>query len=166
MTAETAAERRAPAAPLDLTPFRAPALVFAIAWALYARALDYDFTWLDDKVLLLDQQPWLAKFDNVFSAFSRTYFGTGDSYYRPVVTASYVLDAQWTATRPFGFHFTNVLLHSVAAVLVYYLLRRMKAGEWLAAFATTPTTSIRWASSFSTFRPRTTRRRRTTTSER
>jgi tetratricopeptide (TPR) repeat protein len=127
-------EPRRASAPLASTGFRAAALVFAIAWALYARVLDYDWSWLDDKVLILDQQDWLANWGSVFSAFSRTYFAQGSSYYRPIVSASYVLDAQWSAAGPFGFHFTNVLLHSVAAVLVFSLLRRMKAGQWLAGF--------------------------------
>lgn len=134
MSAETAIGERAAGTSLDLTRLRAPAIVSAAAWALYARVLDYDWTGLDDKVLILDQQAWLARFDGVFSAFGRTYFGSGDHYYRPIVTASYVLDAQWSAGRAFGYHFTNVLLHSLVSVFVYYFLRRLKLGEWLAVF--------------------------------
>src|SRR5262249_39402049 len=64
-------------------------------------------------------------------------------YWRPLVTASYVLDAQWGGARPLAYHATNVVLHAAASALVLALLRRFGVGRGLAlagalAFAVHP----------------------------
>ena len=98
----------------------------ALAAVFYWRTTGFGFTYLDDKVLILDAQPFLTRLSSVFAAFKSTYLS---SYYRPIVTASFVLDAQWSAAKPFGYHLTNVALHAVASGLVVLLLRRLKFGD-------------------------------------
>ncbi len=44
--------------------------------------------------------------------------------YRPVVAASFFLDGLLWKGRPAGLHFDNILLHAIAGVLVFYLVRR------------------------------------------
>ena len=44
--------------------------------------------------------------------------------YRPVVTLSYFIDYAFWKLNPFGFHFTNTLLHTFNSVLLFFLLKK------------------------------------------
>ncbi|MGE0269501.1 MAG: hypothetical protein AB7S78_13710 [Candidatus Omnitrophota bacterium] len=50
------------------------------------------------------------------------YHGTGEWSYRPVRTASYFLDAYLYKFNPFGYHLTNLLLHTGAVIFLYLAL--------------------------------------------
>ncbi len=106
----------------------APALVVLAAVALvHGRSVGFGFTYLDDEDLIVDDQAFLARPANLAAAFGRAYMHVvdrGHAYYRPLVTASYVLDAQWSGVRPLGYHATNVALHAAASLLLLALLRR------------------------------------------
>ncbi len=56
--------------------------------------------------------------------------GNGQPFFRPIVSASVWVDSQIWGLEPFGFHLTNVILHSLNAflvsVFVSQLLRRLK----------------------------------------
>lgn len=113
------------------------AAVVAVALALYARTLGFGFSYLDDDALILDQQSVLAQPSGVWRAFGRPMFpssGRDHAYYRPLVTASYALDAQWSGDRALGYRLTNVLLHALAAGLLFLLLRRLGHRDGVALF--------------------------------
>jgi len=85
----------------------------------------FDFSYLDDDALILDQQSVLAQPSGVWRAFGRPMFpssGRDHAYYRPLVTASYALDAQWSGARALGYRLTNILLHALAAGLLFLML--------------------------------------------
>jgi hypothetical protein len=102
------------------------ATVVLVATLVYAPTWAYDFTHLDDDTLILDQQAFLQQPSSLLAVFGRSYFGgSSTSYYRPLINASLVLDALWSGPRPFGYHFTNVLLHATASALLFALGRRL-----------------------------------------
>lgn len=106
----------------------APAGLAVVAFALHARSIAFDFVDLDDRDLIVDDRAFLLRVADVVHAFGRSYLHVVDPdhpYFRPLVTASYVLDAQWSGVRPFGYHLTNVLLHVFASMLCLALLRRL-----------------------------------------
>jgi tetratricopeptide (TPR) repeat protein len=112
-----------------------PALVALVAIAVHARTLAFGFTGLDDRDLVVDDQRFLADPANLVRVFDRAYMhivDAGHAYWRPLVTASYVLDAQWAGARPLAYHATNVALHAFASVLVLALLRRFVLGRAVA----------------------------------
>jgi tetratricopeptide (TPR) repeat protein len=100
----------------------------ALAAALaHARCAGFSFTDLDDRDLVVDDHAFLARPANLLRAFWRAYMHVvdpGHAYYRPLVTVSYGLDAQWSGTRPVGYHLTNLALHMLASVLFLGVLRR------------------------------------------
>jgi Tfp pilus assembly protein PilF len=112
----------------------------ALIWGLppllalfaYARTAAYGFSFTDDSVLLEDRA-FLTDPHSIVAGFGRLYL-TG-TYYRPLVTVSFVLDALRTGNAPEGYHVTNVALHVVASVLVLLLLRRLRFSRWGAALA-------------------------------
>jgi protein O-mannosyl-transferase len=104
--------------------------------AVHGRSLLFEFTRTDDKVLLLDDEAFIRDRANIPKAFTRPFFPgapRGETYYRPLVTTSFILDAQWSGVRPFPYHLTNVLLHALAVGLFCLLLMRLGFGSREAA---------------------------------
>ena len=111
------------------------AAVAVFAVALHARTITFDYSYLDDDALVLGQQRFFAEPSSVWRAFTRPYFPAAQrdhAYYRPLVTASFALDARWPVTAPRAHHATNLLLHAAAACLVFLLLRRFGHRDGLA----------------------------------
>jgi protein O-mannosyl-transferase len=107
------------------------AVVVAAALAVHGRSLAFDFTGLDDRDLVVDDQPFLSAPSSLWRVFGRAYMhvvDAGHAYWRPLVTWTLVLDAQWSGARPFGYHLTNLVLHAVACVLVWRLLGSFRLG--------------------------------------
>jgi hypothetical protein len=118
------------------TGLRLATAVGLAAILAHARSAWFSFTDLDDRDLIVDDQAFLARPANLLHALGRTYMHVVDpdhAYYRPLVTASYGLDAQWSGARPFGYHLTNIALHAVASVLFLALLRRFAMPPAIAA---------------------------------
>jgi protein O-mannosyl-transferase len=118
----------------------AAAIVLATV-AVHGRTLAFDFSYLDDDVLVLEQQAFLSQPSGVWRAFARPYFpssGRDHAYYRPIVTASYGFDALradgGAGTDASGYHLTNVAAHALAAVLLAVLLRRLGHRDGVALF--------------------------------
>jgi hypothetical protein len=104
------------------------AVVALVAIVVHGRSIGFDFTYLDDRDLIVDDHAFLARPANVLRAFARPYMQVVDrqhTYYRPLITLSYALDAQWSGLRAFGYHLTNVVLHAIASLLFLALLRRL-----------------------------------------
>ncbi|HEY4285280.1 MAG TPA: tetratricopeptide repeat protein [Chthoniobacterales bacterium] len=57
--------------------------------------------------------------------------------WHPLTTISHMLDVQLYGLQPWGHHLTNVLLHAVATVLLFMVLRRLTLSIWTSAFVAT-----------------------------
>ncbi len=99
-----------------------PLLWFAIiAFILFGQSLRYGYTYLDDQTLILGNMENLRSGSYLARAFSEDVFhsGTGHGfYYRPVLTLSFMLDASLGKGNLTMFHFSNILLHILAAFLL------------------------------------------------
>ena len=56
--------------------------------------------------------------------------------WHPLTLISHMIDCQLFGLKPGGHHFTNVLLHSIAAVLLFVWLNGMTGTIWRSAFVT------------------------------
>jgi tetratricopeptide (TPR) repeat protein len=54
-------------------------------------------------------------------------------YWRPLIWLSHLLDVQLFGLNPAGHHLTNVLIHTLNALLVFVILRRMTGAIWRSA---------------------------------
>jgi tetratricopeptide (TPR) repeat protein len=114
-----------------------PALIFGFALSLHARAIGFGFSYLDDDQLVIDDQPFLTESSSPFKAFARAYFpgaARDHAYYRPLVTASYALDAAFGGDDPAAYHRTNVLIHATASLWLFALLLKLGYARRTAAF--------------------------------
>ena len=102
-------------------------LIAMVIFLIYFQTLFFDFSYLDDNSLILDNAGFIGNLGNFFQAFREDVFlSFADAYYRPIMTISLMLDAQFSGTHPFFFHFSNLAIHILAACLVFSVLAQMK----------------------------------------
>lgn len=112
----------------------------AISLALYGPSVRFGFVHADDVDLIAGNAAFLGDPANLPRVFARSYFETpavatdAQTYYRPVVIASFMADTIAGRGAPGFLHATNAALHALAAALLLALVRRLGAGPG-AAFA-------------------------------
>jgi Flp pilus assembly protein TadD len=98
---------------------------------LYAPVLFFDFINWDDPNYVIgnfhlhDGLGWRG----LAWSFQTAY----GSHWIPLLWLSYMLDYQFYALNPAGYHASNVLLHLANAVLLFLILRRMTGALWRSA---------------------------------
>ncbi|MBM3315010.1 hypothetical protein FJY71_04105, partial [candidate division WOR-3 bacterium] len=109
-------------------------LAVGLAGTVYLPTLRYDFVW--DDIALVVENPDL-KLASPLPLFGRSFMQhqsrqelRPDKYYRPLVVASLWFDARVWGPRPFGFHLTNLVLNTAAALLAVLLLLRLFPGRF------------------------------------
>ena len=103
----------------------------ALTWLVFGQTLWHDFVNLDDHVYVYDN-PLITRgltLNGVINAFVHTHARN----WHPLTTLSHMLDCQLFGLKAGGHHFTNVLLHSVAVVLLFLLLKQMTSAFWQSA---------------------------------
>lgn len=115
-------------------------LLVAVAVAVVAIVVHWpsthgSYVW-DDAGLITKRHDTLDEWSDVPAAFGRAATaGEGVSYYRPIMIASFVVDAKLFGLEPSSFHRTNVALHGVNAALIVLLMSAFGVGVWAAAIA-------------------------------
>jgi len=103
-------------------------VIFIVAgFILYGRTLTYDFAPLDDNLLITSKKAWLSDFGNIFQSFGQGIFQIKDSesYYRPMLTVSYIIDTLIGHGSAWMYHLTNVLFHILSSFLCFVLLNQI-----------------------------------------
>src|SRR5438270_1593924 len=104
----------------------------AITWLLFGQTLGHDFVNFDDHVYVYEN-PSITRglsIDGVISAFTDTHARN----WHPLTTISHMLDCQLYGLEAGRHHFTNVLLHTIAVLLLFLVLKQMTGAFWRSAF--------------------------------
>ncbi len=101
------------------------AIVVAVAVCAFFNSLDTPFIW--DEPDSIVRNAFLKGVRNIPFLFSPTYWRNYHpaATYRPIRESSFALDYMFWEVNPAGYHLTNLLIHSVNCVLVYFLLVRL-----------------------------------------
>ncbi len=103
-------------------------IVIAVLIAIiFLKSLNFDFNWLDNAQIekescVINSQQSLK---DVFLKPLLNPKGQGN-YYRPLFKVSYTLDYVLYGKRALGFHITNILLHIVNLILLYFIFLALK----------------------------------------
>jgi protein O-mannosyl-transferase len=90
-----------------------PAVCAALlAVLLYLPTLDNPFVY--DDFRLIAENPFVRQLSDLRAMLTRDIT-------RPLVTLSYAIDTAVWGAKPFGYHLTNLVLHTVNVVLLYWL---------------------------------------------
>jgi len=106
-----------------------PCLLLAAATlALYWPATRYNFVALDDDQYVYDN-PWVSRGLD-WSTAKWAWTSTFAANWHPLTWLSHLLDTTMYVPLPGGPHFTNVLLHSLNALLLFLVLLRLTGSPW------------------------------------
>ena len=104
----------------------------AITWFVFGQTLRHDFVDFDDHIYVY-QNPVINRglsLAGVLGAFTHRHAGN----WHPLTTISHMLDCQLFGLKAGGHHFTNVLLHTIAVLLLFFVLKQMTDAFWPSAF--------------------------------
>lgn len=98
----------------------------AVILVIYAKTVLFNFTYMDDNVLVLVNKFFLKDLRNILEAFRSDAFGREiGHYYRPLLTVSFILDAQLSGISPVIYHLTNIILHIVSTCLLLVFFNKL-----------------------------------------
>ncbi len=100
--------------------------------AVYGQVHQFDFVNFDDNVYVtgnMDIQSGITA-KSVVWAFTTKYF----HFWNPLVWLSYMADYQLHGLNAGGFHITNLILHLMSVLLLFWLFNRMTGQIWQGAF--------------------------------
>ncbi len=106
--------------------------LFVLTWVVFAQTLRYDFVNYDDPRYVYQNTRIAGGIDfaNVAWAFSHIH----SENWHPLTTITHMLDCQLHGLNAGWHHFTNVLLHCLAVVILFVALERMTGALWRSAF--------------------------------
>lgn len=103
----------------------------AITWLIFGKTLGYDFFNYDDSFYVY-QNHWISDGltrAGLVRAFTHSLVGN----WHPLTSISLMLDAQIFGLNAGGYHGVNVALHTLAVLLLFFVLRTMTGATWRSA---------------------------------
>lgn len=108
------------------------AALVGLTWLVFGQTLSHGFVNYDDEIYVYENARVTAGLSsqNVLWAFTHSVCYN----WHPLTVISHMLDSQLYGLNAWGHHFTNVLLHTVAVILLFLVLRQMTGAMWRSAF--------------------------------
>ena len=108
-------------------------LTILTGFALYSFSLSAPFKTMDDNFSIIEN-PLIQSFDNVGEIFTSSFFKS-ETYYRPMVYLTFMIERHFFDLNSFYFYLTNILLHLASSLIVFFLLKILLRDEapWVAA---------------------------------
>jgi protein O-mannosyl-transferase len=94
-------------------------VILAAGTLVYVKTISYDYVYCDDNKFVVDQYPFNKNISNVLTSFRNTL---GTTFYRPILTTSFIIDANIGGLNPGAYHRTNVIIHLFGSCLVFFTL--------------------------------------------
>jgi protein O-mannosyl-transferase len=116
------------------------AIIMVIIVLVFGQTLKYEFTNYDDDRLIVMRETFFSDHHNILEAFKTDVFGErfteGPIFYRPILTLSFMIDYNLYGLKSGGFHFSNLFIHFICAVIVYFFIFRLIGTQNIALLAT------------------------------
>ena len=96
--------------------------LFVLSFVVFVPSLSNEFVW--DDVSYIQKRAHSLNFSKLGPGLIVPKIANdkkAGNYFRPVHQASLIIDNEIWDTSPFGFHLTNIILHCVSTVLLYFL---------------------------------------------
>ena len=100
---------------------------------IYVQSVNFDYTNFDDNGIILQKFDIVGNIHKIDTAFKvDAFFNKNGDFYRPVQNVSFMLDAQVSGSKLWMFHITNLLIHILTCISLYYFLRFLSLKKYTA----------------------------------
>jgi tetratricopeptide (TPR) repeat protein len=106
--------------------------LIAITWLVFGETLRHPFINLDDPEYVFENPKIITGLTSSSALWAFTHPHGGN--WHPLTSISHMLDCQFFGLQAGWHHFTNVLLHTVAVILLFLVFREMTGALWRSAF--------------------------------
>ena len=106
--------------------------VAVLTWVIFGQTLRHDFINYDDPRYVYENTKITSGLNIAGIAWAFTHIHSEN--WHPLTTISHMLDCQLHGLKAGWHHFTNVLLHTIATILLFIALRQMTGALWRSAF--------------------------------
>src|SRR5438045_3945329 len=107
-------------------------ILVAITWLVFGQTIRYDFVNYDDNEYVYANPAITSGL--TLHGITYAFSGRHAKNWHPLTTLSHMLDCQLWGVRADGHHFTNVVFHTIAVVLLFLVLKQMTGAIWQSAF--------------------------------
>ena len=104
----------------------------ATVWLVFGQTLGHDFVNFDDNTYVYGNS--LTRSGLSWHGIARAFVDVQTNNWHPLTLMSHMLDWQLFGPKPGAHHFMNVLLHVIAALLLFVWLRNHSGQLWRSAF--------------------------------
>ena len=106
--------------------------LFALTWIVFGQTIRHDFVNFDDDLYVYNNSLITGgvSLDGIISAFTQSHARN----WHPLTTITHMLDCQLYGLTAGGHHFSNVLFHAIAVVLLFITFYKMTGAIWRSAF--------------------------------
>ncbi|MEY2438768.1 MAG: protein O-mannosyl-transferase, partial [Verrucomicrobiota bacterium] len=103
-----------------------------VTWIVFGQTINHQFVHYDDQNYVYENPEIAAgiTLHGISAAFTHAHARN----WHPLTTISHMLDCQLFGLNPAGHHFTNILLHLVAVLLLFSAFQAMTGKLWHSAF--------------------------------
>jgi len=101
-------------------------IILAAGALVYVRTISFDYVYCDDNKFVVDQYPFNKNISNILTSFRNTL---GTTFYRPILTTSFIIDANIGGLNPGAYHRTNVIIHLFGSCLVFFTLLMLGSSD-------------------------------------
>ena len=95
-------------------------ILLLVSFAVFIPSLYNEFVW-DDVTFIVEAEQYLDAYKFKPGMFLKKP-KSNIKYYRPLFTLSLVTDYRMWGLSPFGYHLTNILLHSASTLALFFMV--------------------------------------------
>lgn len=103
-----------------------------LIWIVFGQTLGHPFVEYDDQNYVYENPEITVGLTG--HGLATAFTGVHARNWHPLTTISHMLDCQLFGLNPAGHHFSSVLFHTLAALLLFTVLRAMTGALWRSAF--------------------------------
>jgi len=94
---------------------------------IYVQSLKFDYTNFDDNGIILQKFEVVGNIKKIDTAFKvDAFFNKTGDFYRPIQNASFMLDAAVSREKLWMFHITNLAIHILTSISLYFFLQLLR----------------------------------------
>lgn len=121
----------------SLFSFRNFMIVLVLLTAItYGKTINYGYTYFDDDAIVIRNEAFISEVSNLPKSILRDaeFQKQSIELYRPLQNISFIIDSQWVGVSSKSFHLTNLIIHFLTIIMLFFLLKEIKLGEKISFF--------------------------------